>query len=127
MSEEGQAKDQEQKIDFSVDTNNLYREENITDLKVASIRKMIPVKPDGTKDEGRTELYFGHSQLMSPQGPVPLQAPLPANNLQEAFDVFPQAMKKTLNEMVERVKQMQEQQKQKKEQQEKKEQDDKKE
>ena len=120
MSEEGQAKDQEQKIDFSVDTNNLYREENITDLKVASIRKMIPVKPDGTKDEGRTELYFGHSQLMSPQGPVPLQAPLQANNLQEAFDVFPQAMKKTLNEMVERVKQMQEQQKQ---QQQKKQQD----
>ena len=120
MSEEGQAKDQEQKIDFSVDTNNLYREENITDLKVASIRKMIPVKPDGTKDEGRTELYFGHSQLMSPQGPVPLQAPLQANNLQEAFAVFPQAMKKTLNEMVERVKQMQEQQKQ---QQQKKQQD----
>lgn len=112
MSDDGQGQNQEQKIDFSVDMNNLYREENITDLKVASIRKMIPVKPDGTKDEGRTELFFGHSQLMSPQGPVPLQAPLQANNLQEAFAVFPQAMKKTLNEMVERAKQMQEQQKQ---------------
>lgn len=121
MNDEGQGQNQEQKIDFSVDINNLYREENITDLKVASIRKMIPVKPDGTKDEGRTELYFGHSQLMSPQGPVPLQAPLQANNLREAFEVFPEAMKKTLNEMVERAKQMQEQQKQQKEKQQKQE------
>lgn len=120
MNDEGQEQNQEQKIDFSVDMNNLYREENITDLKVASIRKMIPMKPDGTKDESRTALYFGHSQLLSPQGSIPIQAPLPANNLQEAFEVFPETMKKAFNEMVEKIKEMQKKQKDK-EQQDKKE------
>ena len=120
MSEEGQAQDQGQKIDFSVDMNNLYREENITDLKVASVRKMTPVKTDGTTDESRTALFFGHSQLLSPQGSIPIQAPLAANNLREAFEVFPETMKKALDDMVERAKQMQEKQKKEQEQKEQK-------
>ena len=33
-----------QGIDFTVDQSNLYREEGITDLKVASIRRLIPIK-----------------------------------------------------------------------------------
>ena len=33
--------EQGQKIDFTVDKNNLYREESITDIKVASIRRLI--------------------------------------------------------------------------------------
>ena len=44
-------KAQEKKIDFSIDKNNLHREEAITDLKVGSIRRLIPIKPDGTEDE----------------------------------------------------------------------------
>ena len=113
MSEQGQQ--QEQKVDFTVNTDELYREENITDLKVASIRKMTPVKPDGSVDESRTPQFFGYSQLVSPQGPIPIQAPLPANNLQEAIDIFPDTMQKAPNEMLEKAKQLQEQQKQQQE------------
>lgn len=116
MSEEGQAQDPGQKIDFTVNINELYREENISDLKVASIKRMTPIKPDGSIDESRTSLFFGYSQLVSPQGPIPIQAPLQANNLQEAIDVFPETMQKVLDDMVEKAKQLQEQQKQKKEQ-----------
>ena len=100
--------DQGQQIDFTVDRKNLYREEAITDLKVASIRRLVPVLPDGTEDKSRTPLFMGHTQLMSPQGPVPIQSPLAANNLEEAMDVFPDAMKKALEEVVESVKKMQE-------------------
>ena len=122
MSEQPQPQNQEQKIDFTVNIKELYREENISDLKVASIRKMTPVKPDGSVDESRTALFFGYSQLVSPQGPIPIQAPLQANNLQEAINVFPEAMQKSLDEMLEKAKQMQEkQQQQQKEQPEKKE------
>ncbi len=99
--------------DFSVDVNHLYREETITDLKVASIRVLTPVNLDGSEDQGRTPVYVGHTQLMSPEGPVPLQAPLEANNLEEAMAVFPEAMRQALTEMVEKIKEMQQQQKMK--------------
>ncbi len=98
-------------INFSIDKSNLYREESITDLKVASIRKLIPIKPDGSEDEKRTTIFVGHTQLMSPEGPVPIHAPLNAKNLDEAMDAFPQAMKQALAEMVEKIKQMQQQEK----------------
>jgi hypothetical protein len=100
-------------LDFTVDQNNLYREENITDFKVASIRRMIPINPDGTKDKSRKTLYVGGTQLMSPDGPVPLQAKLQAETIQEAMEVFPEAMKKAMAEMIEELKKMHQQQKDK--------------
>ncbi len=110
MNDTGQA----QQIDFSVDKTNLYKEEAITDLKVASIRRLIPIHPDGTEDKSRVPLFMGHTQLMSPQGPVPIQSPLTANTLKEAMDEFPNAMKKALDEVLENVKKMQQEQMQKK-------------
>ncbi len=102
--------EQEPQIDFKLDKTNLYREESITDLKVATIKKLVPVKSDGTDDESRTPIFVGNTQLMSPQGPVPLQAPLTANSLEEALDAFPDAMQVALEKMVERVKKMQQEQ-----------------
>jgi hypothetical protein len=96
-------------IDFTIDLNNLYREEAITDLRVASIRKMTPVKPDGSEDSSRTPIFFGSTQLMTPDGPLPIQSKLEANNMQEAYQVFPNAMQKALNEMIEKLEQMQKQ------------------
>ncbi|RTZ98969.1 MAG: cytoplasmic protein [Deltaproteobacteria bacterium] len=103
MSEHAQPKD----IDFAVDRNNLYREESFTDLKVASIRRLIPVNQDGTEDRSRTPIFLGHTQLMSPEGPVPLQARLMANNLDEAMNEFPKAMESALAQVVENLKELQ--------------------
>ena len=97
----------EEKTDFRPDTDNLYREETITDLKVAAIKIMVPIKLDGSADSRRKPIYIGNTQLMSPDGPVPLQAPLEAGNLEEAFTVFPDAMRQALAEMVEKIKEMQ--------------------
>ncbi|NOZ22343.1 MAG: cytoplasmic protein [Planctomycetes bacterium] len=105
MSDTGQ-----EQMDFTVDSNNLYREDSITDLNVASIRKLVPIKPDGTDDDSRETMFFGHTQLMSPQGPLPLNAPLEANSLEEAMAAFPAAMQQALAAMVERIRKMQEQQ-----------------
>lgn len=102
-----------QHIDFTVKRDNLYREDSITDLNVASIRRLIPVNPDGTDDTSRTTIFVGHTQLMSPQGPVPIQAPLEANSIEEAINEFPAAMKKALAEMVEKIKKLQQQQQRK--------------
>ncbi|MFH2219169.1 MAG: cytoplasmic protein [Pseudomonadota bacterium] len=98
---------QEQKIDFTFDRTNLHREASITDLKVGSIRMLVPVTPDGTEDKSRTALYIGHTQLMSPEGPIPIQASLPANSLVEAMDAFPAAMQTALSAMIEKLQHMQ--------------------
>ncbi|AOY58588.1 MULTISPECIES: hypothetical protein [Desulfococcus] len=97
-------------IDFTVDTRNLYREEAITDFKVASIRRLVPIHADGTEDPSRSPIFIGHTELMSPEGPVPLQARLEADTFKQAMDVFPDAMNQALADMVEHVKQMQREQ-----------------
>ena len=102
----------ENQIDFTVDKNNLYSEENVIDLKAASIRCLTPIKPDGTTDESRVKIFLGHTQLMSPQGPVPLHAPLKASTLEEAMKIFPEAMQNAMAEMIENVKKMQQEQEQ---------------
>jgi hypothetical protein len=96
-----------QQIDFTVDQENLYREVGISDLKVASIRQMVPIKADGSDDPSRSPIFMGHSQIMTPEGPLPLQSRLQANNLSEAFDIFPDAMKEALSEMLQRLQALQ--------------------
>lgn len=97
-------------IDFTVDKKHLYREESITDLKVCSLRRMVPVKEDGSDDESRTPIFVGSSQLMTPEGPLPLQARLQANNLAEAFEEFPAAMRKALDEVIDQLQRMRQEQ-----------------
>lgn len=97
-------------IDFSVDKSNLYREESITDLKVAAIRRMVPVNQDGSDDSTRSPIFVGSSQLMTPEGPLPLQAQLQANNLSEALEAFPDAMRQALNEVIAQLQEMRQQQ-----------------
>ena len=96
-----------EQIDFKVDRDNLYREESITDLKVASIRRMVPVTADGKDDPSRSAIFFGHTQILTPQGPLPLQARLMANNLSEAMEAFPAAMEQEMGKMVEQLRQLQ--------------------
>lgn len=105
--------EQEQTIDFSVNKKNLYREDSITDLNVASIRRLIPVHIDGSEDKSRTPVFVGHTQLMSPRGPIPIHARLMANNLEEAIDRFPQAMSQALDEMMENIMKLQEEEQKK--------------
>ena len=106
--------EQQEKLEFVVDTNNLYREDSITDLKVASIRRMIPVGADGQDDPSRTPIFFGHTQIITPQGPLPLQARLTANNLDEAIAAFPTAMEQEMAKMVQQIRKMQEEEENKK-------------
>jgi hypothetical protein len=96
-------------LDFTIDKTNLYREEGYTDLKVASIRKLIPIHINGSDDKSRTAIFIGSTQLMSDFGPLPIQAALKANNFQEALDAFPDAMQRAMAETVNKLKEMQEQ------------------
>jgi hypothetical protein len=94
-------------IDFKLDTQNLYREESYTDLKAGAIRRLIPVKADGATDKARTEIFVGTTQLLTPEGPMPVQARLMVNNLQEALEAFPDAMRQATHEMIAQLEEMQ--------------------
>ena len=91
---------------ISVDTENLYREEPITDLQAATIRRLVPIKPDGTDDDTRTERYIGDTTLMTQMGPIPVQFPLEADNLAEAFDKFPDGVREAIERLNDRAREM---------------------
>ncbi len=97
-------------IDFTVNKNNLYREEGVTDHKVASIRRLVPIRIDGSDDPDREAVFYASTQLMTPEGPLPLQAPLSAKTLEAAIEEFPAAMQQSLNETIERLQKHQQQQ-----------------
>jgi hypothetical protein len=95
--------------EIEVDKENLYREEVFTDLRVASIRKLVPIKADGSDDSSREARFVGETQLMSARGPLPIQCPIEAANLSEAIDAFPEAVKVAVEQMVEEARELQRQ------------------
>ena len=102
------ADEQQNGLDFRVDRSNLYLEESFTDLKVGSIRRLTPVKPDGKEDKSRKTLFVGHSSILTPNGPLPIQNVIPAKDLQQAIKKFPEVMQEAVERLVEEVKKIQE-------------------
>ena len=100
--------EQQPSADFSVDRANLYREETFTDLKVGTIKRLTPVKSDGSEDKSRKTMYVGQSSLMTPHGPVPIQNVISAKELQQAIKKFPEAMQAAMDRLVEEAQKYQE-------------------
>ena len=95
--------------DITVDENNLYREETFTDLKVATLQRLTPIKPDGSADPSRETLFVGQTQLLSQAGPVPVHCPIEAASLSEAMEKFPAAVKQAVERLVEEAREIQRQ------------------
>jgi len=95
--------------DLKVDKDNLYREEIITDLKVASIRRLVPIKSDGSEDPGRAVRFIAETTLMSQRGPLPVQAAIDAPSLEAAIDQFPEAVNNAVEQMIEQAREIQRQ------------------
>ncbi len=93
-------------IEFKVDRKNLFKEETFTDLKVCSVRRLTPVFDDGTVDKSRKTLFVGQTTLMSPNGPLPIQAVIQAKELPQAFKRFPDAMIAAMEHLMEEAKKM---------------------
>jgi hypothetical protein len=102
------AEDEPQTIhEIEVDVASLYREEIFTDLRVASIRKLVPIKPDGSPDPSRPPLFTGQTTLMSAAGPLPVQCPIEADTLEEAAQRFPEAIRQAVERLVEEAREIQ--------------------
>ena len=88
-----------------MDATNLYREESFTDRRVGSIRRLTPVKTDGSLDGARPEVFVGQAQLLTPMGSIPLNFEISAKSLDEATKMFPaaaqEAVQRTMQELQE--------------------------
>jgi len=92
--------------DVKVDTANLYREEVFTDLRIATIRRLVPVRADGSPDQSRPALYSAQTTLMSQAGPLPVEAPIEADTLEEAAAKFPAAIQEAVDRLVEEAREI---------------------
>ena len=72
----------------AMDPNSLFREEQFTDQKMGSIRKLTPVKADGSDDADREVIFFGAAQVMTPMGAMPLNFPLEGTTVGAAAEDF---------------------------------------
>lgn len=93
--------------ELRVDTRNLYREEAYTDLRVASLRKLVPIQADGSPDPSREPIFTAQTTLMSAAGPLPVQCPLEAKTLEAAAAEFPAAIKQAVEHLMEEAREMQ--------------------
>ncbi|MEN6467242.1 MAG: hypothetical protein ABFD62_18870 [Syntrophaceae bacterium] len=98
---------EESKPKLRINQNDLYKEEVFTDMKVAAIRQLTPVKTNGEADKARKMLYFGQTQVYTHQGPIPIQFPIPdVKNLQQAIDKFPDVMEQFMDNLMKEAEEM---------------------
>src|SRR5262249_24780090 len=71
-----------------MDAADLWREEMFTDRKVGTIRRMTPVKADGSVDASRKTTFIGEASLMTPAGSLPLTFEIPAADLAAAVAAY---------------------------------------
>ena len=93
-----------------LDGSNLWKEENFTDLKVGTIRKLTPIKVDGSEDESRTATFAATTNIMTPNGALPVSGEIDATNLEEAVDKFSDAINAAIKKLQEDMIKMQQEQ-----------------
>jgi hypothetical protein len=77
--------------EIRMSVESLYREELFTDRRIGSIRKLVPVRPEGSDDSVRRVVFEGQTSLLTAAGPLPLQFEIEADTLAEAIERFPGA------------------------------------
>jgi len=88
----------ERPLEAQMSADALYREETFTDQRVGTVRRMSPVKPDGSDDPSRPAIYIGQATVMTPMGSLPLSFELPAKTLAEAVSLFGPAAQQAIEE-----------------------------
>ncbi len=101
--------DQPNSVDFKIDRSNLYSEESFSDLRAGTIKRLTPVKADGSADKSRKTIFIGHTSILTPNGPLPIQNNIPAKELSQAIKKFPEVMQQAMDQLIEEVKKYQEQ------------------
>ncbi len=89
-----------------MDANDLYREEIISDRKIGSIQRLIPLTADGEEDPSRPVRYIGQAQIYTQAGPLPLSFELKAGGLREAIEMFGPAAEQAVEDTMKKLQEM---------------------
>jgi hypothetical protein len=89
---------------MSVET--LYREDVFTDQRVGTVRRMTPVKSDGSDDPSRPHIFVGQATVMTPMGSLPLSFELDAKSIVEAVSQFGPAAQQAIEEAAHELQEM---------------------
>jgi len=91
--------------ELNLDPAALYLEEVFTDRRVGTIRRLTPVKSDGSPDPAKPAVYVGETQVLTPAGALPIGFEIPAASLEEAARKFgtlaKEAIERTVKELEE--------------------------
>ena len=96
----------ERPTDAQMSADSLYREDIFTDQRVGTIRRMTPVKSDGSDDPSRPLVFVGQATVMTPMGSLPLSFELPAKTLAEAVAQFGPAAQQAIEEAARELQEM---------------------
>jgi hypothetical protein len=96
----------ERPVDAQMSADTLYREDIFTDQRVGTVRRMTPVKSDGSDDPSRPLIFVGQATVMTPMGSLPLSFELPAKTLAEAVAQFGPAAQQAIEEAARELQEM---------------------
>lgn len=89
-----------------MDSAALCREDVFTDQRVGTIRRLTPVRTDGSDDPSRPQLFVGQATVMTPMGSLPLSFELDAASLTEAVSLFGPAAQQAIEEAARELQEM---------------------
>ena len=93
-------KQDEKNPELKMDPAALYREEIFTDRRIGVIRRLTPVKKEGTDDPSRPTLYSGETQIMTSVGALPVSFEIDASSLDEAATKYADAARAAVERTV---------------------------
>lgn len=93
-----------------MDADALYQEEMFTDRRVGALRRLTPVRKDGTRDMARPVLFVGQAEIMTSMGPVPISFEIEGETLEKAVAGFAPAAAVAIERTVQQIQEMRRQQ-----------------
>ncbi len=100
----------ERDAEAQMDADALYHEEMFTDRRVGALRRLTPVKRDGSPDTARPTLFLGQAEIMTNMGPVPLSFEIPGESLEQAVAGFGAAAQVAIERTVQQIQELRRQQ-----------------
>jgi len=90
---------------FKVNSSNLFQ--TFIHSGEITIRRLRPIRIDYSINESREVIFTGMTQIMSPNGPIPVQCIIEgAKNLSEVATKLPEAIEKTVQAMIAEAQEM---------------------
>ncbi len=96
----------ERALEPQMSADALYREDVFTDQRVGTVRRLTPVKSDGSEDASRPPIFIGQATVMTPMGSLPLNFELPGKTLLEAVAQFGPAAQQAIEEAARELQEM---------------------